>query len=97
METKYCPDCGCDRPLSAFYRVKAANYAGGYRYGAYCKVHTRQRSAQAMRDAPADSPLREKARRSKREWIAAHPEVNRRNQAATRARKKQAQADDETP
>jgi hypothetical protein len=96
METRFCPDCGCDRPLTDFYRVKAASYAGGYRYGAYCKEHTRQRSAQAMRDAPQDSPLREKARTSKREWIKAHPEVNRRNQAATRARKK-TQTGDETP
>jgi hypothetical protein len=84
--TRFCPDCGAERPLAEFYRVKAKGYAGGYRYGAYCKTHTKARTAAAQRQAPEGSALRESMRRAKRTWLAEHPDVNRRNVAKHRAR-----------
>jgi hypothetical protein len=86
-DARFCPDCGDARPLAEFYRVKAAKYAGGYRYGAYCKAHTKARTAAAQREAPEGSALRESMRRAKRDWIAAHPETNRRNVARHRAQR----------
>ena len=97
--TKVCPDCAAERgdngerPLSAFYRMKAARYAGGERYSAYCKTHTKKRTAQAARNAPEGSKLREAIRRAGREAIKRHPEANRARVAAHRARKKAEQSD----
>jgi hypothetical protein len=87
--TKYCPDCGAERPLEAFYRTKAKNYAGGYRYSAYCKTHMKARTAAAARNAPEDSKLREARRRASRAWKKRNPEQNRARVAAHRARKKE--------
>jgi hypothetical protein len=92
--TKFCPDCGEERPLSSFYRVKAARYAGGYRYGAYCKTHEKERVRRARQQAPEGSKLRESIRRANREAIKRNPEANRARVAAHRKRKK-AQADAE--
>lgn len=78
-------------PLSAFYRIKAKRYAGGYAYR--CKVQTDRRNAAARRNAPADSPMRETIRRANREAMRRNPEANRARVAAHRARKK-AQAED---
>lgn len=90
--TRYCPDCAAERPISEFYRTKAARYAGGYRYSAYCKTHTKARTAAAAKAAPEGSLLRDSIRRANRESIKRHPEQNRARVAAHRARKK-AQAD----
>jgi hypothetical protein len=87
---RWCKSCGAMHPLSAFYRIKARRYAGGYTYR--CKVQTDQRNAAARRNAPADSPMRETIRRANRESIKRNPEANRARVAAHRARKK-AQAD----
>jgi hypothetical protein len=83
--TKYCPDCGADRPLGEFYRTKAAGYVGDYRYSAYCKTHTKARTAAAAKNAPEGSKLREARRRANRESIKRHPEQNRARVAAHRA------------
>jgi hypothetical protein len=87
--TKYCPDCDAERPLEEFYRMKAKNYAGGYRYSAYCKTHTKARTAAAAKNAPEGSPLRETQQKVKRDWAQQHPENARRNSASYRARKKE--------
>jgi hypothetical protein len=94
--TKFCPDCNADRPLSEFYRTKAARYAGGYRYSAYCKTHQKARVAEAAKNAPEGSKLRETQRRVKRDWAQQHPENAQRNSANYRARKK-AQSDPDEP
>jgi hypothetical protein len=86
--TRYCPDCDAERPLEEFYRTKAARYAGGYRYSAYCKTHAKARTAAAAKNAPEGSKLRETQRRVKREWAQQHPENARQNSANYRARKK---------
>ena len=95
-DTKICPDCAAEngddgrQPLSEFYRTRAARYAGGYRYSAYCKTHAKRRTAQAARDAPEGSKLRESQRKTKREWAQHHPENARTNSANYRARKQKA-------
>jgi hypothetical protein len=86
--TKYCPDCEAERPLEEFYRTKAARYAGGYRYSAYCKTHTKARTAAAARNAPEGSKTREARRRANNASNKRHPEKNRARVAAHRARKK---------
>jgi hypothetical protein len=83
----FCKDCGHDRPLSDFYRVKDKRAAGGYRYGPYCKAHTKVRNAEARRNAPEGSRLRESMRRASAKWDAAHPE-NRRERVARHLAKK---------
>jgi hypothetical protein len=88
--TRYCPDCGAERPIAEFYRLKAARYAGGYRYSAYCKTHTKARTAAAAKAVPEGSLLRETQRRVKRDWAKQHSENARRNSANYRARKAQA-------
>lgn len=90
--TKFCPDCGAERPLSEFYRVKSAAARDGYRYTAYCKTHMKARNLQARKNAPEGSKLRETVKRVNREWAQQHPENARRNSANYRGRKK-AQAD----
>jgi len=90
--TKFCPDCDAERPLAEFYRTKAARYAGGYRYSAYCKTHTKARTAAAAKQAADDSPLRAAMRRASRTYAEKHPEQIRTRMAAYRARRK-AQAD----
>jgi hypothetical protein len=86
--TKYCPDCGAQRPIDQFYRTKAKGYAGGYRYSAYCKTHAKARTARAAKNAPEGSKTREAIRRANRTYASAHPEQNRARVAAYRARKK---------
>ena len=93
--TRYCPDCGAERPIGEFYRTRAKGYAGGYRYSAYCKTHMKARTAAAAKAAPEGSKLRETQRRVKREWAQEHPDNARRNSANYRARK--AQADEPPP
>lgn len=88
QETKFCPDCGVERPLSEFYRVKNAASAGGYRYGSYCKEHANKRVAETRRNAPADSPTREAARRASAAYDERNPE-NRRERVARHRTKKQ--------
>ena len=97
--TKHCPDCAAEgldgeRPLEEFYRVKAERYAGGYRYGAYCKRHTKARTAAAAKNATEGSKLREASQRASRAWKQRNPEANRQHVADHRARKK-AQRDPE--
>jgi hypothetical protein len=86
--TKYCPDCDAERPLEQFYRVRSAAAVGGYRYGAYCKTHTKARNAATLKNAPEGSKLRETQRRVKRDWAQKHPENARQNSASYRERKK---------
>ena len=124
MEFKRCPDCAAEhgddgmRPIDEFYAVKAKAYAGGLRFSAFCKRHTKARNARALKEAPEGSKLRETQRKVKREWaqrnrdkikrnrthwrranphkVAAaydrwrrkHPDVRRRSQEASRARRK---------
>lgn len=76
MESKRCPDCAAEfgddgmRPIDEFYAVKAPRYAGGVRFSAFCKRHTRARNAKALKEAPEGSKLRETQRKVKREWAA---------------------------
>lgn len=86
--TKYCPDCEAERPLEEFYRMKAKNYAGGYRYSAYCKTHMKARTAAAAKNAPEGSKTREANRHASRTWKQRNPEANRQHVADHRARKK---------
>jgi hypothetical protein len=86
--TRYCPDCGAERPIGEFYRLKAAGYAGGYRYSGYCKTHTKARTAATAKNAPEGSKTREAIRRASRTWRQRHPEQRRRQAAADYARKK---------
>jgi hypothetical protein len=92
QQTKFCPDCNAERPLAEFYRIKAATYAGGYRYSAYCKTHTKARTAAAAKKAAVGSGVREANRRASRVYAAKHTEQTRARVAAHRARRK-AQAD----
>jgi hypothetical protein len=64
--TRYCPDCGAERPIKEFYRTKAARYAGGYRYSAYCKMHANARTARTAKNAPEGSKTREAKRAHKK-------------------------------
>jgi ribosomal protein L44E len=84
----FCKDCGHERPLSDFYRVKDARAAGGYRYGPYCKTHTNARTAESRRKAPEGSSARESMRRASRKYAAEHKEATRERVARHRARKK---------
>lgn len=87
-DTKVCPDCGEPRPLSAFYRIKAKGYAGGYRYGAYCKAHTKERNAEARKKAlEQGGQYAETIRKTNRVWAQQHPENARQNSASYRTRK----------
>ena len=63
---RWCPDCGRCRELDAFYRIKAAKYAGGYRYSAYCKEHHNARNLAAKATRPEQA--REIHRRSNRAY-----------------------------
>jgi hypothetical protein len=51
-DTKYCPDCGEDRPISAFYRYPDKRYKSGYRLSEFCKKHQDERDAQRMKHCP---------------------------------------------
>lgn len=72
IDTKYCPSCEETKSLDEFYRVKAARYAGGYRYRAYCKACTKAKNKFDIKNAPEGSKLRETVRRVKREWKHSH-------------------------
>jgi hypothetical protein len=59
---KYCGDCAAEgrhdpgqpvgyRFVAEFYRVKADNYAGGYRYKEFCREHTKQRTKRDQQKA----------------------------------------------
>lgn len=76
-KTKLCPDCGFPRPLSEFYRVKAARYAGGYRYTAHCKEHTQIRGMEYRRNAPKESGTKQSQKRAQRNWERRNPEQAR--------------------
>ncbi len=82
--TKYCPDCGEERPIEEFYQIKAARYKGGYRYSSHCKHHSYQRTLEARRNAPEGSKLRETMRRHHRRYIKDNPEKNRAHQKTYR-------------
>ena len=44
-----CPQCGETKPISAFYTVKAANYADGIRVKAVCKACDKAGARERMR------------------------------------------------
>lgn len=94
--TKFCKDCGHDRPLSDFYIVKDARAASGVRPSAYCKEHMIARSAAAKRNAPEGSKIRESGRRASRKYAADHKEATRERVARWRAQKKAKQQPPET-
>jgi hypothetical protein len=48
METKHCPDCGTQRPVSEFYKI-VARYDG---LSSYCRKHQLQRDNQRHREHP---------------------------------------------
>jgi excisionase family DNA binding protein len=72
---KTCPICGLAKDERLFYRTSS-----------YCRQCHNQRSL-LYRKQPH---RREKERAAKRAWLKQHPEVNRRNVAAYRARRKMA-------
>jgi hypothetical protein len=51
-DTKYCPDCGEERPISAFYQYPDKRYKAGYRLSEYCQTHQDERDAQRMKYCP---------------------------------------------
>lgn len=72
---KRCPADGAVLPLSEFYRVKAAGYAGGYRYSAYCRTHEIERRNARKRTAPPDSPSRLADRAASRRYAERNRET----------------------
>jgi excisionase family DNA binding protein len=70
---KLCPICGLAKDVSAFYRTSS-----------YCKPCHKQRS----REYRKQPHQRTKIRAAKNAWLKDHPEVNRRNVAAFRARRR---------
>ena len=94
---KVCPDCALEgnadpQPLANFYKTKAARYAGGYRYSAYCRRHTKARNAKAARDAPPGSGTHESRKRARATWRARNPERVKEQKRRWRERNKAARA-----
>lgn len=89
---RWCKAHQTNHPIGEFYKIKAARYAGGYRY--VCKQLADAKNAAARREAPEGSRMRESIRRANRESIKRHPEANRARVAAHRARKKAQRAED---
>lgn len=83
---RWCEAHQTNHPIGEFYKVKAARYAGGYRYE--CKVIAKERVATSRRNAAEGSQLRETIRKANNESNKRHPEANRARVAAHRARKK---------
>ena len=76
------------QPLQAFYRVKAARYAGGYRYSSYCRRHTKARNLQVRNNAGEGTALCPAMRRANKAYADTHSEQNRAAVARHRTRKK---------
>jgi hypothetical protein len=89
---RWCKAHQVNHPIGDFYKIKAARYAGGYRY--ICKQLADAKNAAARRNAPEGSQMRATIRKANRESIKRHPEANRARVAAHRARKKGARAPD---
>jgi hypothetical protein len=85
-DQRWCRVHQTQHPIGEFYKIKDARYAGGYRY--QCKARAKQQVAEAHRNAPEGSALRESIRKANRKYTKAHPEQNRAKVAAHRARKK---------
>jgi hypothetical protein len=86
--TKFCKDCGHNRPIADFYQIRDGRLDGAVRPSTYCREHTKVRNMAATRNAPEGSGLRESARRASRKYAAAHKEAIRERVARYRARKK---------
>lgn len=84
--TKFCPDCDAERPLDEFYKIRAPRYRGGFRYSAFCKMHTIARNTAARANAPEGSGIKQAVKRANKKWATAHPEANRVAQARWRER-----------
>lgn len=74
---KDCPDCKERHPIENFYKIRSKTYRGGYRYSAYCKKHTYQRTLKSKLEAPEGSKLREAMRRGQRKYMKNHPDKAR--------------------
>lgn len=91
--TKVCPDCAAEgnpepQAASAFYSTKAKQYAGGVRLSAYCRRHTKQRTAAAAKSAPPGSGIRQAQQRARQAWRHRNRDHVRAYLQAWRARNK---------
>jgi len=76
---KVCPDCAAEgnadpQPLEHFYVLKSPKYKNGQRVSAYCRRHTKARNAEAAKNAPAGSGIRESRKRARKAWRERNPD-----------------------